>query len=140
MTDEERGLDPQRHLNRLIRAICVSTRIQKLAQAKINQEAWNEEKQKEEEQLELAKETRAQRIKSLDAVHTAILEMVSSFLDISIETAVDGIADSDLHLQLMKNFTTANGCRAIIFTYALYPHPEKGNNSIIRKMFHCRII
>lgn len=129
--DEERGLNPDRHLNRLIRAISVSKRIQRLAQAKIDQDAWNDEKRKEEELLEKAKEIRMRRIKSLEPVHIAILEMVASLLEISLDVAKDGMGDSDKHIELIKSVTISNGRRAIMFSYGLYNHPPKGERKQI---------
>lgn len=126
MTDEERGIDPQRNLNRLIRAISVSQRIQKLAQAKINQDAWNEEKRQQEELLEKAKVIRVERIECLLPVHIAILDMASMFLGISLDEVKDGMADSDQHVDLLRSLTAADGRRAVLFTYDLYSHPSRG--------------
>lgn len=119
-------LDPDRHMKRLQKVFGVSKRIKEFTDLRVQSSANAEEKTKAAEALEEARTKRRHRISSLEVIHSNILEIVADMLDISIEQAQDGMADSDEHIQLIKSLTAAKGRKAVIFTWDLFEHPPKG--------------
>lgn len=123
-------LDPERHLKRLRKVVGVSKRIKELADSKSQYFTAADDKAKDAEALEEARDKRRQRINSLELVHSNILTVIAKMLNISLEEAQEGMADSDRHIQLIKNLTEAKGRKAVLFTYDLYDQPPKGGFSI----------
>lgn len=120
------GLDPERHLKRLQKVFKVTRRLQEIAEARIQHDASSEAKAQEAEAFARAKKRRQERICSLDPVHIGIIEMTAELLNISVDEAKDGIADSDEHVRILKNLSVANGIKALVFSYGLNDHPSKG--------------
>lgn len=123
---EEPVGDPDRHLKRLQKVFGVSGRIQNLAirrhksPTRINKEA--------EQKAILAKSTdiRKARLNEIGQVHRFILESVANVFKIDTDRAIDGIADADRYIGLMKEFVQKRGRFAIVFFYDWFPYPGIG--------------
>lgn len=123
---EEPAPDPDRHLKRLQKVFGVSAKIQNLAirrhksPTRINKEA--------EQKAILAKSSdlRKVRLNEIGQVHRFILDSVANVFDIDTDRAIDGMADADRYIGLLKEFVQKNGRLAIVFFYDWFPYPGIG--------------
>ncbi|KAG4073253.1 hypothetical protein HA402_008599 [Bradysia odoriphaga] len=120
--------DPDRNLKRIGMSLGVATRIKKLFRnrPKIKQRTPEEI---EEELLANAKQNRDNRIAGFGPIQRHIFGLVAKHYNISVDDIVQGVADSDEGTDILNSFCTKNGHSVIVFLYAKFKCPGKGNEN-----------
>lgn len=124
----EPELDPNRNLKRIGLSLGVAARIKKLFRnrPKIKQRTPEEI---EEELLANAKQNRDNRIAGFGPIQRHIFGVAAKHYNISIDDVVQGVADSDEDTQILNSFCTKKGHSVIVFLYAKFQCPGKGNGN-----------
>lgn len=118
--------DPERHLKALALTFGVTNKLKKLAKNRPKlQQRTNAEI--EEELLAKATENRANRIASFGPVQRHIFSLVAKHYNVSVDEVVQGVADADEDTEILNSFCTKGGHSVIVFLYAKFKCPGKGN-------------
>lgn len=127
---DEQHLDPERHLKRLQKVFGVSKKIQELALSAIKEDATSEEMKKAAEALANAKIDRIKRMDLLNLRHQFIIDSIAEQFNVISDELIQGIADEDIHVNLLHEFVEKNGSKVLIFFYDQFPHPPKGCSTL----------
>lgn len=126
--DGDENFDPDRYLKNLQRVFGISKRLRDLATSRLV-EVTSEQLIRQAASRAHVQTQRQDRINSIDSHHRYVIDIVAEQLNISSEEVIEGIADSNKHVQLLHSITEQNGLRAIIFFYDNYPYPSRGKET-----------
>lgn len=118
--------DPERHLKRIEKVFGVSELIQTLAIRQYKSPTKIAKDVELKDVLAKSKDLRTKRLAALGTTERYVLEMVAEQFCCDTESIVDGMVDSDGHIELLKSFVEQDGRLAVMFFYDLFAHPAGG--------------
>lgn len=120
--------DPYLSFKRIGLSISVAARLKKLFKnrPKIKQRTPEEI---EEELLANAKQSRDKRIADFGPIQRHIFGLVAKHYNIGVDDIVQGVADSEEDTEILNSFCKKNGHSVIVFLYAKFKCPGKGNGN-----------
>lgn len=124
--------DPDRHLKKIALSFGVAAKLKKLAKNRPQLKQRSPE-EIEAELLVKAKENRENRIANFGPIQRYIFGLVAKHYNIGVDDVVQGIADSNEYTEILNSFCTTNGHSVIVFLYAKYESPGKGNQKLRNK-------
>lgn len=119
--------DPDRHIKRLEKVFGVSAQIHGLVLKREKSSHQLTKEQEIQETLAKSKIRRTERLNNIGQCQHYVLDIAADYFGVQTDTIINGIADADQDVELMKSFAEANGKLAIMLFYEELPHPPLGN-------------
>lgn len=121
--------DPEHNLKRVGLTFGVANKLKNLVKnrPKVQQRTPEEI---EAELIAKAGDNRKNRIASYGSIHHHIFGLIGKYYNIGVDEIVEGVADSDEDTEILNSFCTKNGHSVIVFLYAKFKCPGKGNGRI----------
>lgn len=86
-----------------------------------------EDLRKEAELLNAAKEKRASRKNAIEASHRYIIDVAAELFGTTGDELIEGIVDSQRHIEILQKFCEENGSKAFFIFYDTFDYVSKGN-------------
>lgn len=127
VTINQANVDPERHLKKIKKIFGVSARIQKLAIRRKKSIQRLSKNFRNKELLANSKTLRTTRINAIGSIQRYVLDIVADLFKTNVDEIIEGMADSQIHINLLENFECENGKLFLLFFYDLFNHPNIGN-------------